>query len=103
MDIDSLAHSKWNCKYHIVFAPKYRRQVIYGKIKADIGRIFWLLCERKGVEIIEANACPDHIHMLVSIPPKLSVAQFMGYSQLIKLDLNSDIKRELYNGLVLHI
>lgn len=79
MDIDSLSHSKWNCKYHIVFAPKYRRQIIYGQIKADIGRILRLLCERKGVEIIEANACPDHIHMLVSIPPKLSVAQFMGY------------------------
>ena len=72
MDTESLAHSKWNCKYHIVFAPKYRRQVIYGKIKADIGQIIRKLCDHKGVEIIEANACPDHIHMLVSIPPKLS-------------------------------
>lgn len=79
MDNNSLAHSKWNCKYHIVFAPKYRRQIIYGKIKADIGAILRKLCEHKGVEIIEANACKDHIHMLVSIPPKLSVAQFMGY------------------------
>ena len=79
MDIDSLSHSKWNCKYHIVFAPKFRRQIIYGKIKADVGRILRLLCERKGVEIIEANACPDHIHMLVEIPPKLSVSSFMGY------------------------
>lgn len=79
MDTDSLSHSKWNCKYHIVFAPKYRRQIIYGQIKVDIGRILRTLCERKGVEIIEANACKDHIHMLVSIPPKLSVAQFMGY------------------------
>ena len=79
IDNSSLAHIKWNCKYHIVFAPKYRRQVIYGKIKADIGRILRELCEHKKVEIIEANACKDHIHMLVSIPPKLSVAQFMGY------------------------
>jgi putative transposase len=78
-DISSLAHSKWNCKYHIVFAPKYRRQVIYGKIKEDIGRILRKLCERKGVEIIEANASKDHIHMLVSIPPKISVSSFMGY------------------------
>ncbi|SFB30811.1 IS200/IS605 family transposase, partial [Clostridium frigidicarnis] len=76
MDTQSLAHSKWNCKYHIVFAPKYRRQIIYGKIKVDIGKILRKLCEYKGVEIIEANACQDHIHMLVSIPPKTSVAQF---------------------------
>ena len=79
MDNNSLAHTRWNCKYHIVFAPKYRRQVIYGKIKAEIGKIIRTLCERKGVEIIEANACPDHIHMLVSIPPKISVSEFMGY------------------------
>ena len=78
-DTNSLAHSKWNCKYHIVFAPKYRRMVIYGKIKADIGVILRKLCEQKGVNIIEAEACPDHIHMLVEIPPKISVAQFMGY------------------------
>ena len=69
-DVNSLAHTKWNCKYHIVFAPKYRRQVIYGKLKRDIGKILRQLCERKGVEIIEAEACKDHIHMLVSIPPK---------------------------------
>ena len=79
MDNNSLAHTRWNCKYHIVFAPKYRRQVIYGKIKVEIGKILRTLCERKGVEIIEANACPDHIHMLVSIPPKISVSEFMGY------------------------
>ena len=101
MDIDSLAHSKWNCKYHIVFAPKYRRQVIYGKIKADIGRILRLLCERKGVEIIEANACPDHIHMLVSITPKLSVAQFMGYlkgkSSLMIFDRHANLKYKYGN------
>ena len=75
----SLSHTTWNCKYHIVFAPKYRRQVIYGKIKVDIGKIIRKLCEWKGVEIIEAEACPDHIHILVSIPPKISVASFMGY------------------------
>lgn len=101
MDIDSLAHSKWNCKYHIVFAPKYRRQIIYGKIKADIGRILRLLCERKGVEIIEANACPDHIHMLVSIPPKLSVAQFVGYlkgkSSLMIFDRHANLKYKYGN------
>lgn len=78
-DINSLSHTKWNCKYHIVFAPKYRRQVIYGKLKGEIGKILRMLCERKGVEIIEANACPDHIHMLVSIPPKYRVSEFMGY------------------------
>ena len=77
-DNHSLSHSKWNCKYHIVFAPKYRRQVIYGKIKADIGKILITLCEQKKVNIIEAEACPDHIHMLVEIPPNISVAQFMG-------------------------
>ncbi|MEK4230428.1 IS200/IS605 family transposase [Solibacillus sp. FSL H8-0538] len=79
MDNKSLAHTTWNCKYHIVFASKYRRQIIYGQIKADIGRILRQLCERKGVEIIEATACPDHIHLLVSIPLKLSVSAFGGY------------------------
>ena len=78
-DTNSLSHSKWNCKYHIVFAPKYRRKVIYQKIKVDIGKILRKLCENKGVEIHEAEACPDHIHMLVSIPPNISIAQFMGY------------------------
>ncbi|MBS5926610.1 MAG: IS200/IS605 family transposase [Clostridium sp.] len=96
MDNSSLAHSKWNCKYHIVFAPKYRRQVIYGKIKADIGRILRELYEHKKVEIIEANACKDHIHMLVSIPPKLRVAQFMGYlkvkSSLMIFDRHANLK-----------
>ena len=79
LDTNSLAHTKWECKYHIVFAPKYRRQIIYGKIKADIGQMLRKLCEYKGIEIIEAEACRDHIHMLVSIPPKYSVAQIMGY------------------------
>ena len=79
MDNSSLAHTKWNCKYHIVFAPKYRRQVVYGKLKKEIGKILRELCGRKEVEIIEAEACPDHIHMLVSIPPKYSVSEIMGY------------------------
>ena len=78
-DIASLSHSSWNCKYHIVFAPKYRRMAIYGKIRQDIGVILRRLCEQEGVEIIEAELCVDHIHMLVSIPPKYSVAQIMGY------------------------
>ena len=79
LDVSSLAHTKRECKYHIIFAPKYRRQVIYGKIKQDIGQMLRKLCEYKGIEIIEAEACKDHIHMLVSIPPKYSVSQIMGY------------------------
>mgnify|MGYP001764683256 CR=1 FL=1 len=78
-DTQSLSHTTYNCKYHLVFAPKYRRLVIYGKLKNDIGIILRTLCERKGIELLEAEACPDHIHMLVSIPPKYSVAQIMGY------------------------
>ena len=101
MDNSSLAHSKWNCKYHIVFAPKYRRQIIYGKIKADIGVILRKLCDQKDVEIIEANACKDHIHMLVSIPPKLSVSQFMGYlkgkSSLMIFDRHANLKYKYGN------
>ena len=101
MDTSSLAHTKWNCKYHIVFAPKYRRQIIYGKIKTDIGIILRKLCERKGVEIHEASACPDHIHMLVSIPPKLSVSQFMGYlkgkSSLMIFDRHANLKYKYGN------
>ena len=79
MDKNSLAHTTWECKYHIVFAPKYRRKIIYNKLRADIGRILSELCKRKGVEIIEAEACPDHIHMFVRIPPKYSVSEVMGY------------------------
>ncbi|HEX3045161.1 MAG TPA: IS200/IS605 family transposase [Bacillota bacterium] len=101
LDSESLAHTTWNCKYHIVFAPKYRRQVIYGKIKKDIGTILRKLCEYKGVEIIEANACKDHIHMLVSIPPKLSVSQFMGYlkgkSSLQIFDRHANLKYKYGN------
>ena len=79
LDTESIAHTKWNCKYHIVFAPKYRRQVIYGKIKIGIGQILRKLCEYKGLEIIEAEACSDHIHMLVPLPPQYSISQIMGY------------------------
>lgn len=78
-DVKSLSHSKWRCKYHIVFAPKYRRQIVYGQLKVDIGKILRSLCERKGVNIISAECCPDHIHMLVEIPPHMSVSSFMGY------------------------
>ena len=93
-DNDSLSHTRWNCKYHIVFAPKYRRQIIYGKILR-------MLCERKGVEIIEAEACSDHIHMLVSIPPKISVSSFMGYlkgkSSLMIFDRHANLKYKYGN------
>ncbi len=98
---NSLAHTRWNCKYHIVFAPKYRRQEIYGKIRGDIGKILRKLCEQKGVEILEAQACPDHIHMLVSIPPSLSAAQFAGYlkgkSALMMLDRHANLKYKYGN------
>ena len=95
-EIKSTAHSKYRCQYHIVFAPKYRRKEIYGAIKRDIGEILRKLCEQKGVEIIEAEACPDHIHMLVSIPPYISIAQFMGYlkgkSSLMIFDRHANLK-----------
>ena len=78
-DESSLSHTRWNCQYHIVFTPKYRRKVIYKKLRRDIGVYLRRLCDYKGVEIIEAQACPDHIHMLVKIPPKISVSSFMGY------------------------
>ena len=77
-DIKSLAHTKWNCKYHVVFAPKYRRKVFYEEKRLEIGAILRELCRWKGVEIIEAEVCPEHIHMLLSIPPKISVSGFMG-------------------------
>ena len=100
-DIKSLAHSKWRCKYHIVFAPKYRRMEVYGKLKADIGAILRKLCEQKGVEIVEAQACPDHIHMLVEIPPSLSVSQFVGFlkgkSALMIFDRHANLKYKYGN------
>ena len=78
-EIKSTSHSKYRCQYHIVFAPKYRRKEIYGKLRKDIGEILRKLCEQKGVEIIEAEACIDHVHMFVEIPPKLSISSFMGF------------------------
>ena len=78
-DVNSLSHTKWNCKYHIVFAPKYRRKVFFQQKRVAIGKILRQLCEWKGVNIIEAEIYPDHIHMLVEIPPKISVSTFMGY------------------------
>ena len=100
-DKQSLAHTTWRCKYHIIFAPKYRRQIIYGKYKESIGKIIRVLCERKGVKIHEANACKDHIHLLVSIPPKLSVASFVGYlkgkSSLMIFDCHANLKYKYGN------
>ena len=96
MDENSLAHTKWNCKYHVVFAPKYRRKVAYGHLKVEIGKILRMLCDRKGIEIIEAEVCPDHVHMLIKIPPKMSVAGAIGYlkgkSTLIIFDRHADMK-----------
>ena len=95
-EIKSTAHSKYRCRFHIVFAPKYRRKVIYKELRADIGQIIRKLCDEKKVEIIEAQACPDHIHMLVSIPPYLSVAQFVGFlkskSALMIFDRHANLK-----------
>ena len=95
-EIRSSSHSKYRCQYHIVFAPKYRRKEIYGQIKRDIGEILRKLCEQKNVVIIEAEACIDHIHMLVSIPPHISISQFMGYlkgkSTLMIFDRHAHLK-----------
>ena len=100
-DSQSLSHTKWNCKYHIVFAPKFRRQIIYGQIKADIGKILRQLCEAKKVEIIEAEACKDHIHMLVCIPPSMSVSSFVGFlkgkSSLMIFDRHANLKYKYGN------
>ena len=95
-EINKTAHSTYRCEYHIVFAPKYRRQIVYGQIKKDIGEIIRKLCNEKKVEIIEAEACPNHIHMLVSIPPYLSIAQFVGFlkskSTLMIFDRHANLK-----------
>ena len=100
-DINSLDHTTWRCQYHVVFAPKYRRLEIYGAIKADIGKILRQLCQQKGVEIIEAEACADHIHMLISIPPKYSVSQIMGFlkgkSGLMLFDRHANLKYKYGN------
>ena len=95
-DINSLDHTRWRCQYHVVFAPKYRRMAIYGEIKVDIGKILRQLCKQKGIEIIEAELCQDHVHMLISIPPKYSVSQIMGYlkgkSSLMIFDRHANLK-----------
>mgnify|MGYP003299821553 CR=1 FL=1 len=101
MDMNSLSHSKWECKYHIVFAPKFRRKVIYGQLKRDIANILSMLCKRKGVEIIEAEMCRDHVHMLVRIPPNISVSSFMGYlkgkSTLMIFERHANLKYKYGN------
>ena len=101
MDKNSLAHTQWECKYHIVFAPKFRRKVVYGKIRADIARILSELCTRKGIGIIAAEVCPDHIHMFVRIPPKYSVSEIMGYlkgkSSLMIFERHANLKYKYGN------
>lgn len=98
---NSLAHTKWLCKYHIVFTPKYRRKVIYNKYREDLREILKMLCDWKGVEILEGHFMPDHIHMLVSIPPKISVSSFMGYlkgkSSLLMFDRHANLKYKYGN------
>ena len=100
-DMNSLSHTTWRCQYHVVLTPKFRRRVIYREIRQDIGQILRKLCAEKGVEIIEAEACPDHIHMLLSIPPKYSVAQIMGYlkgkSSLMIFDRHANLKYKYGN------
>ena len=101
MDKNTLSHTRWECKYHIVFAPEYRRQVIYGKIREDICEILTSLCKRKGVKIIEAEWCPDHIHMFVRIPPSIRVSSFMGYlkgkSSLMIFERHANLKYKYGN------
>ena len=100
-DTNSLAHTTWDCKYHLVFAPKFRRQIIYRELRADIGKILRELCERKGIEIVEAQCCPDHVHMLVRIPPIYSVSEIMGYlkgkSSLMIFDRHANLKYKYGN------
>ena len=98
---DSLAHTKWMCKYHIVFTPKYRRKIIYNQIRKDIGENMHELCKYKGVEIIEGHMMPDHVHMLLSIPPKYSVSSVMGYlkgkSALMIFERHANLKYKYGN------
>ena len=100
-DVNSLEHTSWRCQYHIVFAPKYRRMAIFGQIQADIGKILRQLCQQKGVEIIEVYMCLDHVHMLLSISPKYSVSQIMGYlkgkSSLMIFDRHANLKYKYGN------
>ena len=100
-DDKSLSHTKWNCKYHVVFAPKYRRKVFFGERKREIGAILRKLCEWKGINIIEAEMCPDYVHMLIEIPPKIAVSSFMGYlkgkSSLMIYEQFADLKYKYRN------
>ena len=100
-DKNTLAHTSWRCKYHIVFAPKYRRKEIYGNYRVEIGKMIRILCQRKGINIVEAELCPDHIHMLVEIPPKYSVSQIVGYlkgkSSLMIFDKFANLKYKYGN------
>ena len=100
-DTNSLSHTKWNCKYHIVFAPKYRRKVFYKEKRREVGEILRTLCEWKKVKIVEAEVCPDHVHMLLEIPPKVSVSSFMGYlkgkSALMMFDKHANLKYKFGN------
>ena len=100
-DNNSLSHTTWNCKYHIVFAPKYRRKVIYGQLRTDIGKILRMLCERKDIVIHEAECCKDHVHMLVSIPPKYKISDIVGYlkgkSSLMIFDRHANLKYKYGN------
>ena len=100
-DTKSLAHTKWNCKYHIIFAPKCRRKIIFGKLKVEIGKILKELCSWKQVNIIEAEICPDHVHMLVEIPPKISVSNFVGFlkgkSTLLIFERHANLKYKYGN------
>ena len=101
MDVNSLSHTKWNCKYHIVFAPKFRRKIIYGQLKHDIANILSMLCKRKGVKIVEAEMCSNHVHMLVEIPPSMSVSSFVGYlkgkSTLMIFERHANLKYKFGN------
>lgn len=107
MDTNSLSHTKWNCKYHIVFAPKFRRKVIYGQLKRDIANILSTLCKRKGVKIVEAEMCSDHVHMLVENPPSISVSSFVGYlkgkSTLMIFERHANLKYKYGNRHFLRI
>ena len=101
MDNNSLSHTTWNCKYHIVFAPKYRRKIIYGELRQDIANILSMLCKRKEVHIVEAEICLDHVHMLVEITPKMSVSEFVGYlkgkSTLMIFERHANLKYKYGN------
>ena len=100
-DVNSLSHTKWNCKYHIVFAPRYRRKIFYHEKREAVGKILRQLCEWKGVKIVKAEVCPDHVHMLIEIPPKYGISEFMGYlkskSTLMIFERHANMKYKFGN------